>query len=108
MAASSNAAAMGVTKDKLYRDMQAVVDDAEALLAATANQAGEKVQEVRARAKESLSAAKARLATIEKSTMHRARAAVDGSNEYVHENPWTAIGVAAGAGLLIGFLLSRR
>ncbi len=108
MAASSNAAAMGVTKDKLYRDMQAVVDDAEALLSATASQAGEKVQEVRARAKESLAAARARLSTIEKSAMHRARAAVDGSNEYVHENPWTAIGVAASAGLLVGFLLSRR
>ena len=108
MAASSNAAAAGITKDKLYRDMQAVVDDAEALLSATASQAGEKVQEVRARAKESLAAARERLSSIEKSAMHRARAAVDGSNEYVHENPWTAIGVAASAGFLIGLLLSRR
>lgn len=108
MAASSNAAAVGVTKDKLYRDIRAVVDDTEELLSATASQAGEKVQEVRARAKESLATARARLASIEKSTVHRARAAVDGSNEYVHENPWTAIGVAASAGFLIGFLLSRR
>ncbi|MDQ2640812.1 MAG: DUF883 family protein [Pseudomonadota bacterium] len=108
MAASSSAAAAGISKDKLYRDMQAVVDDAEALLSATASQAGEKVQEVRARTKESLAAARARLSSIQQSTMHRARAAVDGSNEYVHENPWTAIGVAASAGFLVGLLLTRR
>ncbi|HWL61559.1 MAG TPA: DUF883 family protein [Steroidobacteraceae bacterium] len=108
MAASSSAAAASVSKDKLYRDMQAVVDDAEALLSATASQAGEKVQEVRARTKESLTAARARLSSIEKSAIHRARAAVDGSNEYVHENPWIAIGVAAGAGFLAGLLLTRR
>src|SRR5687768_9562312 len=46
MAATMNESA-GVTKDKLFKDMQAVVDDAESLLAATASQAGEKVQEVR-------------------------------------------------------------
>lgn len=97
-----------VTKEKLFKDMRAVVEDAESLLAATASQAGEKVQEVRARAKESLAAARERLASIEQGAARKARAAVDGSNEYVHENPWTAVGIAAGAGLLIGLLLSRR
>ena len=107
MAATMNES-VGVTKDKLFKDMQAVVDDAESLLAATASQAGEKVQEVRARTRESLAAARERLSAIEKGARQKARAAVDGSNEYVHENPWTAVGIAAGAGLLVGFLLSRR
>jgi ElaB/YqjD/DUF883 family membrane-anchored ribosome-binding protein len=35
----------------------------------------------------------------------RAAAATD---EYVHENPWTVIGVAAGLGLVIGVLLGQR
>jgi len=30
------------------------------------------------------------------------------ANGYVHDNPWLAVGVAAGAGILIGFLLRRR
>jgi ElaB/YqjD/DUF883 family membrane-anchored ribosome-binding protein len=35
------------------------------------------------------------------------RAAV-ATDEYVHENPWTAIGVAAAVGLLVGVLLGQR
>lgn len=30
------------------------------------------------------------------------------TDEYVHDNPWKILGVAAAAGVLIGFLLSRR
>jgi ElaB/YqjD/DUF883 family membrane-anchored ribosome-binding protein len=36
--------------------------------------------------------------------VHKARQA-DG---YVHDSPWTAIGVAAAAGILIGFLAAKR
>ncbi|RYF36345.1 MAG: DUF883 family protein, partial [Comamonadaceae bacterium] len=36
--------------------------------------------------------------------VHAGRAA----DVYVHENPWRAIGLAAGAGLVIGLLISRR
>ncbi|MEO6368991.1 MAG: DUF883 family protein, partial [Steroidobacteraceae bacterium] len=49
-----------VTVDKLLQDLQTVVADAEALLKATASQAGEKVQEARAKAAESLTAARER------------------------------------------------
>lgn len=30
------------------------------------------------------------------------------TDEYVHDNPWKILGVAAAAGVLIGFLMSRR
>ena len=30
------------------------------------------------------------------------------ADAYVHENPWKAVGIAAGAGLIIGMLISRR
>jgi ElaB/YqjD/DUF883 family membrane-anchored ribosome-binding protein len=30
------------------------------------------------------------------------------TDTYVHDNPWKAIGAAAGAGLLIGLLIGRR
>lgn len=38
----------------------------------------------------------------------RARDSAEAVNEYVHTSPWQTAGVAAAAGLLIGFLLSRR
>lgn len=97
-----------VTTDKLLADLQTVVADAEALLKATANQAGEKVQEARAKAEESLAAAKERLAGVEEEALAQARELMNEGEAYVRENPWQALGIAASIGLLLGLLLSRR
>lgn len=96
-----------ITVDKLLQDLQTVVDDAEALLKATANQAGEKVQEARARATQSLGAARERLAEMQHGAMRQAQEAIQSGDEYVHSHPWQAVGIAAGVGLLIGLLLRR-
>lgn len=97
-----------VTTDKLLEDLQTVVADAEALLKATASQAGEKVQEARAKAEESLAAARERLADVQEDALRQARELVTEGEEYIRENPWQALGIAAGVGLLLGLLLSRR
>lgn len=97
-----------VTKDQLIADFNVVVADAEALLKATANQGGEKLAEVRARTEESLRAVKTRLAEAQDALLAKTKEAARVTDEYVHEKPWNAIGVAAGLGLLIGFLMGRR
>lgn len=99
-----------VTIDKLLEDLQTVVADAEALLKATANLAGEKVQEARAKAAESLSTARERLAEMPNSALRQARELAGDGEKYIRHNPWQAVGIAAGAGLLVGLLisLSRR
>ena len=97
-----------VTKEQLIADFNVVVADAEALLKATANQGGEKLAEVRARAEESLRVVKARMADAQEALLIKTRAAAKATDEYVHENPWNAVGAAAAIGLLIGFLLGRR
>jgi ElaB/YqjD/DUF883 family membrane-anchored ribosome-binding protein len=97
-----------VTTDQLLADLKTVMSDAEALLRATSTQTGEKIQEVRARAEESLRQAKARLSSIEEEALRRAREVADATDEYVRENPWQSVGIAAGVGLLVGLLLARR
>jgi ElaB/YqjD/DUF883 family membrane-anchored ribosome-binding protein len=97
-----------VTTDQLLADLKTVMNDAEALLRATSTQTGEKIQEVRARAEESLRQAKARLSSIEDEALRRAREVADATDEYVRENPWQSVGIAAGVGLLLGLLLARR
>ena len=97
-----------VTTDQLLADLKTVMDDAEALLRATSTQTGEKIQAVRARAEESLRQAKARLSSIEDEALRRAREVADATDEYVRENPWQSVGIAAGVGLLVGLLLARR
>jgi ElaB/YqjD/DUF883 family membrane-anchored ribosome-binding protein len=88
---------MDMTTDKLMHDLKAVVGDAEDLLKATAGQTGERIEKVRARAEESVRTARAR--------MQDAGLQFD---EQVRENPWTAVGIAAGAGLVLGILLGRK
>lgn len=94
--------------EKLFSDLQTVVEDAEALLQATAAQTGERVDGIRERAKASLKQAKTRLQEAEGEAMEQVRAAAANADEYVHANPWQAVGVAAGVGLLLGLLISRR
>lgn len=96
-----------VSKDKLMQDLRVVVSDAEELLRATAGQAGEKVSSARERIQDSLVAAKARLIAAEEAVVAKTKQAAKATDEYVHENPWKAVGIAAGAGLIIGMLISR-
>lgn len=98
----------GVTKEKLVQDLRVVVADAEELLRATAGQAGEKVAVARERIQESLATAKARLAVAQEELIERTKQAARATDEYVHENPWRAVGIAAGVGVIIGLLIGRR
>lgn len=96
-----------VSKEKLMQDLRIVVADAEDLLRATAGQAGEKVSAARERIQENLAAAKQRLAAAQDAVVARTKEAAKVTDEYVHENPWKAVGIAAGVGLVIGMLISR-
>jgi len=96
-----------VSKEKLMQDLRVVVADAEELLRATAGQAGEKVSAARERIQENLEAAKERLAAAQESMVIKTKQAAKVTDEYVHENPWKAVGIAAGAGLIVGMLISR-
>lgn len=95
-------------RDKLVQDMRVVIADAEELLRATATQAGERIGVARERIQDSLHDAKVKLAELEAVMLERAKQAARYTEEYVNENPWRAIGVAAGVGVLLGLLLSRR
>ncbi len=106
--AGSMNAGSDVTTDKLVQDLKTVMQDAEALLKATSTQTGERIQEVRARAEESLRQARARLTQVEEDALKQAREVADATEEYVRENPWQSVGIAAGVGLLLGLLISRR
>lgn len=99
--------ASDVSKEKLMQDLHLVVTDAEALLKATAGQAGEKLDATRERIHANLVVAKARLAAAEAALIATTKDAARATDVYVHENPWKAVGVAAGVGVIIGMLIGR-
>lgn len=96
------------SKENLMEDLRGVAADAEELLRATANQAGEGVAAARARVQENLKAVKERLVSAEAALLDRTREAAKATDEYVRDNPWKSIGISACAGVIIGMLISRR
>ncbi len=97
-----------VNKDKLIADFKVVVADAEELLRATANQAGDKAADLRAKIQNRLADAKLRLADAEAAVVDRAKQVGRAADTYVHDNPWRSVGVAAGFGFIVGLLIGRR
>jgi ElaB/YqjD/DUF883 family membrane-anchored ribosome-binding protein len=97
-----------VTKDKLIEDLKVVAQDVEELLRATASDTGEKIAAARARAQESLRSARKRMSEASDQLAERTRAAASSADDYVRDNPWQAVGIAAGIGFVVGLLLGRR
>jgi ElaB/YqjD/DUF883 family membrane-anchored ribosome-binding protein len=97
-----------VSTEKLVKDLRSVMTDTEDLLKATAAQTGERVDRVRQRAEESMRTARARIEETGRVAADRAGEAARSVDAQVHANPWGAIGVAAGIGLIVGILIGRR
>ena len=89
--------AIGTELDKLSQD-------AHALMAATADVAGEKVGEARKRLAAALESAKTMAIHVREKAVEGAKAA----DQAVHENPYPAIAMGVGLGVLTGYILSRR
>ncbi|MDR7335761.1 DUF883 family protein [Roseateles asaccharophilus] len=97
-----------LAKEKLASDFRAVMDDIDALMTATGNQAEGEVKALRARIRERLDGAKERLLDAQHEAVERAKAAATATDDYVHAKPWQSIGVAAAVALAVGVLIGRR
>jgi ElaB/YqjD/DUF883 family membrane-anchored ribosome-binding protein len=85
-------------------DMGTLAEDARALMAATADVAGEKVGEARKRLAAALDRAREIAGRVRDKAVEGAKA----TDEAVREHPYQAIGIAFGVGALLGFLIARR
>lgn len=97
-----------ITKDKIKSDLKTVLSDMDEYLRATASQTGEKIGVIRERLQDHMHKAKDRLAETREIVVDKTKEAAKATDEYVHDNPWRAVGIASGVGLIIGMLISRR
>jgi ElaB/YqjD/DUF883 family membrane-anchored ribosome-binding protein len=99
-------------KQKLLADFHAVVTEADQLLKFVTDEGGDKANALRTKVERNLNAAKERLRSLEDALMEKTKATARATDEYVHENPWQTVGIAAGLsvvlGVVIGVLLYRR
>jgi ElaB/YqjD/DUF883 family membrane-anchored ribosome-binding protein len=95
-------------QEALMSDLQDVLSDTEAMLKDVASEGGEMAQALRQKIAANLQTVKAKLIETEELVAEKAKFAAKATDDYVRENPWQSIGVAAGVGFLIGLLVSRR
>ena len=99
---------LNAAKDKLTHDFQAVVDGAEELLPVTSTNTEAGYSAARKKLEHSLRVARDELEQIQDAARLKAKQAARATDDYVHDNPWQAIGVGAAIGLAIGVLIGRR
>ncbi len=96
------------SKERLVNDFKTLVADAEELLRVTASQAGEKIGAARQKIEQSLTEGRKALADAEKNLMTRSKECAEIADDYVRENPWSAVGIAAAIGLAFGLLIRGK
>lgn len=95
-------------EEKFIESVRQSLDDAEQLLREAAEATGDKAAELRESAMRSLDRTREGLTEAQDVLVEHSRRAARATDEYVHDNPWQAIGAAGLIGLLIGALMCRR
>lgn len=96
------------TRDKLLDDLKTVVTDAEQWLRQSIHLTGEELLAAKDKFERTLRIAKDDLIKIEETVVAKTKEAAKATDEYVHENPWKAVGIGAAVGLVVGMLIARR
>jgi ElaB/YqjD/DUF883 family membrane-anchored ribosome-binding protein len=101
-----------VTREKLLQDFNMVVAETEQLLKAAASAGGDKAAVWRESVEQKLKVAKDKLVQLEEAAVVKTKQAAEATDNYVHDNPWQAIGITAGVsvivGITLGLLLNRK
>lgn len=89
-------------------DMGTLLRDAQELFREAAAATGEKAEELRHKGIGLLESATAKAQDLQAAAIETGKEVAETVDDFVHENPWKSVAIAAGAGLLIGVLISRK
>jgi ElaB/YqjD/DUF883 family membrane-anchored ribosome-binding protein len=94
--------------EQLKEDLRNLSHTVEELIHATADDSRGNIAELRERAQQRLQDTRERLEARGEKLYANAREQMDATDRYVHDNPWTSIGIGAASGVVLGLLLGRR
>jgi len=89
-------------KDYATDELRAFLADVEDLVKKVANVGDADVARIRSRVTGALGDVRQTIGDTTDSLRDRARMAVTVTDDYVHDRPWTAIGLAAAVGVIVG------
>jgi ElaB/YqjD/DUF883 family membrane-anchored ribosome-binding protein len=96
------------TDDRVSQHLRALVDDAEALIKATARATDETYDSARSHLHDDLAQLRVRLTELESRAAGQLKVAAHQTDQTVHAHPYTAMGVAALVGVALGALMRSR
>ncbi len=108
MEITANQEPIEAKKEKLVNDIKAVIGDADGLLKSVASSAADELSAARGRVENQIGEVKSRLHGARAEAARRACDAAGAADAFAHDNPWKLFGISALAGLLVGFVLTRR
>ncbi|HEY4975491.1 MAG TPA: DUF883 family protein [Steroidobacteraceae bacterium] len=107
-AAHASGSGPGRDENRTVHEIRNLIADVEDLIARIANLKDEDVARLRTKVTRAVSAAKEGLAGGADAVRGQAQQAMSGTDDYVRESPWVAVGIAAAVGAVVGILVARR
>ncbi len=89
-------------------DMKSLVRDAQELFHEAASATGEKADTLRSKGLALLDTALAKAQDVQAVAIDTGKELASTADDYVQENPWRAVAISAGLGLLIGLVIGRK
>ncbi|HCY62823.1 MAG TPA: DUF883 domain-containing protein [Oxalobacteraceae bacterium] len=89
-------------------DMKSLVRDAQQLFREASVATGERADELRAKGQELLDSAAHRAQDLQVAAVETSKELANNTDSFVKENPWKAVAISAGVGVLVGMLIGRR
>lgn len=98
----------GADRERLLSHLREAVSDAEQWLNGAAKDGPADIEQAKKQFQEAIGSAKTDLLKLEDSLLARGKLACKSADAYVHDSPWVGVGIAAAAGLALGYFIGRE
>jgi len=89
-------------------DMRSLVRDAQDLFREATSATGDKADVLRSKGLSLLDAALSKAQDAQSAAIDTGKEWAGSADDYVQDNPWRAVAISAGVGLLIGLMIGRK
>ena len=96
------------TPQQASHNLRHMVDEIDTFLRSAADTGDQKFDAARARLSQQVREMRQQLDALNESAAARVKRAAEQADHTLHAHPYTAMGLAAGVGLLVGYLAARR
>jgi len=100
--------AKNTTSENLRAELKSLADTLEEVLQSSTDKPKAELDKLRGKAESLLKDTRTRLSDTGDKLAHHSKEIAGRADDYVHDKPWTGVGIGAAVGVVIGVLLARR